>query len=69
MDVNDLVFCPRCGSLMYPVWFIDEEEKLDSAGNLCKTGRVRRALSHFECDCGKKQNVDDSFDGPWVYKN
>ena len=67
MNINDYPFCERCGSIMYPVFFIDEEEKNDGYGHIYKTGRVRRAVSHFECDCGKRAIVDDSLDGPWCF--
>ena len=57
--------CPKCGSIMIPIWFTDEEEKV-TYGCRHKTGRKRRAVSHLECpDCFTKECVDDSFDQPW----
>jgi len=62
--------CPRCDSLMEPVFFMEEEEKTSEEGWWkYKTGRVRRAVSHLECPhCFNKECVDDSFDGPWRQK-
>lgn len=55
--------CERCGNKMYPVLF---EEKEFKKGVF--TGKKRTAVSHLECRiCGKKEVVDDSFDGDWHY--
>lgn len=57
--------CPtcKCGEKMYPITFTDFELK-----NGYKTGRKRKAVSHFECmRCGAKETVDDSFDDEWRY--
>ena len=57
--------CPKCGSIMIPVWFIEEEEKV-VCGRRYKTGRKRMAVSHLEChNCFTKECVDESFDKPW----
>lgn len=57
--------CSRCGARMLPVWFEEEEEKVEN-GYRYKTKRKRKALSHLECPlCYKKECVDDSFDQPW----
>ena len=61
MDKELYPECETCGSKMEPVYFLEEEYE-----GPVKTGRKRRAVSHFECPwCGKKKCVDDSFDGPW----
>lgn len=58
--------CPICGADLEPVRFIEEERDIHNRN----TGRVRDAVSHLECVvCGKRQIVDDSFDGPWYRKN
>jgi hypothetical protein len=63
LSIENCPFC--CGVRMTPVWFNDEEYKLYQ-GRRYKTGRKRKALSHFECIiCGNKEAVDDSFDGEW----
>lgn len=57
--------CERCGAALEPVFFTEEETKT-VYGSLIKTGRTRKACSHLECPvCGKKECVDDTFDGPW----
>lgn len=69
MNVIPDIECPRCGASMKPVYFTEEEYEISSAGYRYKTGRVRRAVSHFECPhCLNKEAVDDSFDGPWRMK-
>lgn len=58
--------CPECGYPLEAVWFTEEEYKVTSFGSQYKTGRKRRAVDYLICDiCGKKQCVDDSFDGAW----
>lgn len=58
--------CDYCGSLLEPVWFIEEEIKITSDGHQYRTGRKRRACSHLVCTgCLKNHCVDDTFDGPW----
>lgn len=57
--------CPKCDSVMQPIYFIDEEEIIRN-GIRYKTGRTRKAVSHFECPiCSDRECVDDSFDEPW----
>lgn len=57
--------CHECGHSLSPVWFEEEEVKVEK-GSMYKTGRVRRACSHLVCSCcGKKEAVDDTFDGKW----
>lgn len=57
--------CPKCRSIMFPVWYTEEEEIVEN-GYRYKTGRKRRAVSHLECpNCLTKECVDDSFDQPW----
>lgn len=58
--------CPNCGSPLNAVWFTEEEYKITDFGAMYRTGRKRRAVDYLLCEyCGKKQCVDDSFDGPW----
>lgn len=58
--------CPKCGSIMIPIWFTEEEVKHANGYYPYKTGRKRRAVSHLECPyCFTKECVDDSFDQPW----
>jgi len=58
--------CPHCGCPLSAVWFWEEEYKVTNFGDMYKTGRKRHAVDYLICDdCGKKQCVDDSFDGPW----
>jgi hypothetical protein len=57
--------CSFCRSELYPIWFTEDEYEIIN-GIQYKTGRKRNACSHLECpDCGKKECVDDSFDGSW----
>jgi uncharacterized ferredoxin-like protein len=57
--------CERCGEVRMPVFFTEEERKVTN-GIMVLTGRKRQACSHLECpNCGKKECVDDTFDGPW----
>lgn len=61
----------ECGSALMPIWFTEEEyESISYSGGSMsvRTGRKRHAVSHLECPmCGRKECVDDSFDGPWHY--
>lgn len=57
--------CDRCGSSLFPIYFTEKETEV-IAGVMTYTGRVRRAVSHLQCDCCMHEVcVDDSFDGPW----
>lgn len=57
--------CPICNTEFEPVFFIEYEYETIK-GNLFKTGRKRRAVSHLECPhCFHKECVDDTFDGAW----
>lgn len=54
-----------CGGTINAIWF--EEPEYDRG---VRTGRVREAVSHLECNgCFKSICVDDTFDGPWRYKS
>lgn len=54
-----------CGGYLQPVWFREDEYR-NSAGEMFKTGRTRKACSHLQCEtCLRKECVDDSFDGEW----
>lgn len=58
--------CPECGYPLTAVWFTEDEYNVTSFGNMYRTGRQRRAVDCLICEaCGKKQCVDDSFDGEW----
>ena len=60
--------CSKCNSNLEPVWFEEEETKVES-GRMIKTGKVRHACSHLVCpNCLLSICVDDSFDGPWHEK-
>lgn len=64
MSIEDIPVC-KCGTNMLPVWFTEEEYKVNG-GYMYKTGRKRRNVSHFECPhCFKKECVDDSFAEPY----
>lgn len=66
MGNDDFGLCPYCGSPLEAVWFTEDEYKISSSGAPYKTGRTRRAVDYLFCEpCGKKQCVDDSFDGEW----
>lgn len=57
--------CEYCGDSLIPIWFIEEETKIEY-GHVVETGRSRRAVSHLTCPtCMKNYSVDDSFNGPW----
>lgn len=57
--------CNKCGSQLFPVWFIEKETKIVK-GSLIYTGKKRKACSHLECPtCLKKECIDDTFDGEW----
>lgn len=59
--------CCICGGSMEKVMFIEKEHKTTSMGVVYETGRQRYACSHLECpECGYKEIVDDTFDGPWM---
>lgn len=57
----------ECGEDLEPIWFIEEEYET-VCGNMYRTGRKRRAVSHLTCPlCLRNYPVDDSFDGGWYY--
>lgn len=59
--------CCKCGTSLEPIWFIEEENKVEY-GCMYKTGRKRRAVDYLICPyCLHKECVDDSFDGDWSY--
>lgn len=62
-------FCPQCGADLIPKFFIEKETVLvgpSGCSSYHETGRQRRAVDYLFCDeCGAKEPVDDSFDGPW----
>lgn len=60
--------CDRCGADLIPAdWFEDIEYHPKT---MLPTGRVRWAVGYIVCpECGEKYCVDDTFDGPWHYKN
>lgn len=66
MRKEDMPIC-NCGETMLPIWFIEEEYKVNSiTGGMYRTGRKRRNVSHFECpQCFNKECVDDSFAEPY----
>ncbi len=65
MEENKYGYCTRCGAELRPIWFTDEEYKMEN-GRKWKTGRTRTACSHLECTvCFKNYAVDDTFDSPW----
>lgn len=58
--------CPECGYPLEAVWFTEDEYKITDFGAMYRTGRKRRAVDYLLCPwCGKKQCVDDTFDGQW----
>ena len=61
--------CKTCGAELNPVFFIEDEiayEGYGGARHPVRTGRKRRAVDYLVCDiCGKKECVDNTFDGPW----
>ena len=61
--------CTCCGSSLVPIFFEQEEERLDrSFGIYVKTGRKRTAVDVLVCpSCLKEECVDDSLDGAWHY--
>lgn len=60
------LICKKCLNKMIPIWFTEEEYKTEN-GRISKTGRIRRNVSHFECQiCGHKEAVDDSFATQWI---
>ncbi len=64
--------CKICGGELQPVFFIEEETVMEGPPGYqhpCRTGRIRRAVDYLVCDnCGHKECVDDTFDGPWHFK-
>ena len=61
----DYGYCDDCRVPLEPVFFIEEETKIEH-GVMFKTGRKRRAVSHLTClSCLKNFCVDDSFDSIW----
>lgn len=59
--------CKECGYSLTPIWFVDEEVKVEN-GRMWYTGGTRTACDYLICEnCGSKYCVDDSFDGPWRY--
>lgn len=65
---NKYGICPGCKTELIPIWFMEEEFRIES-GIMYKTGRKRRAVDYLECpSCLKKECVDDSFDGNWYYE-
>lgn len=61
-----IIYCEECGHQMEKVMFTEKEQRLTSAGYYYETGRERIACSHLECpECGHREVVDDTFDGPW----
>lgn len=64
---NDFGQCSYCGANLEPVYFIEEETKIE-CGVLYKTGRKRRAVNYLVCPiCLHKECVDDTFDGAWYH--
>lgn len=62
IPVECIPVCSRCHTVMKPVWYTEYEEMVE-CGHWYRTGRSKRALSHFECPyCFRKECVDDSFD-------
>lgn len=64
-DMYDFGTCSHCGSELEPVWFTEEEFKIEH-GMMYKTGRKRRNIDVLVCPvCLKNHAVDDTFAGPW----
>lgn len=54
--------CPDCGAPLEPETFTEKEY----GRNGLPTGRWRIAVACLFCEhCGRRTQVDDSFDGPW----
>lgn len=69
MDNVYFPVCDRCRVTMKPYYFTEEEYKYYQ-GRMYKTGRKKRAVSHFVCPlCLKNEAVDDTFDGRWYMEN
>lgn len=57
----------ECESPLEAVWFTEEE--IDNHNGF-RTGRIRNAVDYLVCpSCGKRYQVDTSFDGPWRWPN
>lgn len=67
--INRYGYCEDCHVPLEPVWFIEEEVKTERCNGTIisyKTGRKRRAVDYLLCEyCGKRECVDDSYDGDW----
>lgn len=50
---------------MHAIWF-EEKEFFTRNGVIIRTGRKRRNVSHFACDCGNVELVDDTFVEAWT---
>lgn len=58
--------CEDCSSPLEPVWFKEEEIKVEH-GLMYSTGIYRRAVDYLVCPlCLKHFCVDDTYDGPWI---
>ena len=61
--MDDYGKCRCCGCDYEAIRFEENEYYPNS---VTPTGRTRIAVSHLECpNCGTKECVDDTFDGPW----
>lgn len=61
MRIRDYGECPRCGGVLKPEWYKEQEYR---EGRY--TGRTKKAVAVLVCsNCLKRVNVDDSFDYPW----
>lgn len=66
---NNFGKCPYCNGKLIPVYGTEDEFIVENF-HLIKTNRKRRIVAYLQCkDCFKKQQVDDSFDGPWYDAN